>query len=151
MFNEVTAEDVAEMLREAQPAGSLHCELQPADAVLKGADIHAVLRLVYWEDDPETGQAHIRDVIEQMVLFVPEDSRDSRARVAAFIRAWAGVVAETLTVLDERGETSGLMPHDLVHPSALQLARAETEEHFERALRVASRLGGLLGKSRPTG
>ncbi len=149
MPNEVTAEHVLEMLSESLPVRSRYVELQGVGALLKGDDIHAVLRLVFWEGAPETDQRSIRDVIEQEVLFVPENCRDNRTRVAAFVRAWARVATEALTAQEEKEERSWFMPFELVHPSALKLARAETEEHFDKALRVASRFGAMLGTSSP--
>jgi len=144
MAHEVSVEDVTDVLRETLPAGSPYCELVAVEAIPRGDDILAVLQLILFDIDPATGDRSVTDVKEQHVYFVPESCRNSRDRVAAFVRAWAAVLTETLTTLGKADVLAGLMPHELVHVSALKLARAETEDDFKKALRVKSRLGKLL-------
>lgn len=147
MDHEVTAEDLHEIMREVLPAGSPQCELCVVGALERDDNLFAVLQLILWDLDAATGTRTVRDIKEQEVYFVPESCRDSRARVAAYVRAWTAVLEETLTALGDAEALAWSMPHELVHPSALKLARAETEEDFKKALRAKSRLGGLLGRA----
>lgn len=147
MDHEVTAEDLHEIMREALPAGSPQCELVFVGAMERDDNLIAVLQLFIYDVDEATGERRIRDIKEQEVYFVPESCRDSRARVAAYVRAWAAVLEEVLTPLGDAEVLSWSMPHELVHPSALKLARAETEEDFKKALRAKTRLGGLLARA----
>lgn len=151
MTHEVSPEDVYELLREYLPVGSRVCSLEFVETSEQNDDIIAVFRLVYWEHDEATGAQSIIDMREQEVLFVPENCRDSRERVAAFCRAWAAVVGEAMTAMGGYENIRHLMPYDLMHPAVLKLARAETEADFQKALRVKSRFGGVLAMARPAG
>jgi hypothetical protein len=150
MTYEVSAEDVYELLREYLPVGSPTCTLEFVETSVRSDAILAVFRLVHWELDEAGGQS-ITDVKEQEVLFVPESCRDSRERVAAFCRAWAAVVGEAIRAMGGHDRTGSIMPHELMHPAVLKLARAETEEDFQKALRVKSRFGGILAQAKLAG
>ncbi|KIG13110.1 DNA-directed RNA polymerase beta subunit [Enhygromyxa salina] len=101
----------------------------------------AAIRLVVWDID-DAGVESIRDVKEQEVHMGWPVSYDNEARVAAFFAACAkliDLIGQTATEFDS------LMPADLIHIDALGLARANTAEEFEAALRAKGRLGRLLG------
>lgn len=143
MENEVSAADLSAMLEEALPAGPSYFQMTAAGTMERGGHLFAVLRTLHWDVDEASGEHSIRDVKEQEVLLVPAMCRDSRARVGAYVRAWAAALNEVLALAENAERLGGLMPSDLVHAKVLNLARAETEEDFRKALLVKSRLGGL--------
>ncbi len=97
-----------------------------------------VTRLVVWDVGPD-GTQSIRDVKEQEIyLALPADC--SFERLVTYLR---GMDMAMQDVLDSK-ELETLMPHDLVDWSALKLAKAETAEDFDKALRMKSRLGKYL-------
>ncbi|XXF77829.1 hypothetical protein P2318_32980 [Myxococcaceae bacterium GXIMD 01537] len=143
--NEVLAEHLLQMLEEALPATASESRaLEVVEVTERAGNLFALLRHVTWAVDGVSGGKSIRDVTEQDVYFLPEACRDSRARVAAFVLAWARVVQEVQAHWDAEPPEGAIYPETLVCISPLELARAVTEADFETALRHKKRLGKFL-------
>jgi hypothetical protein len=96
-----------------------------------------VVRLVIW--DEIDGQSSIRDVKEQdCFIKLPEDC--TFERLVTYLRGMDMALQDVLA----SPQVMTSMPHDLLDWSALALAKAETVEDFDKALRMKSRLGKYL-------
>jgi hypothetical protein len=138
----LSAERLTELLAEIFPArtpdGAVELYAAEAEEDERG-DLRVSLMLAQFELSGESRL--VRDIRQQLVLFVPQAVRDEEeGRVAAFARALVRVLGQALQHPLAR---TGL-PCDLVPAKALMLARAETEEDFVRALSARSRLGRFL-------
>jgi hypothetical protein len=96
-----------------------------------------VVRLIVW--DHNNDMLSIRDVKEQSCyLDLPDDC--TFERLVTYLRGMDMAMQDVLA----SPQVETLMPHDLLDWSALDLARAETVEDFDKALRMKSRLGKFL-------
>jgi hypothetical protein len=103
-----------------------------------------VMRVIRWDQHPETGVQSIRDVIEQEVGFsVKSLDLAGIGRLREYIAALVKVIEKALL----NPESADAYPHDLMDFSALKLAKANTEAEFIAALSVPSRLGKYLPTS----
>jgi hypothetical protein len=89
---------------------------------------------------------NITDIKEQEIQLGFVELTDPKERFFAFIEAWGAVLDDVFTMLP-RKHLDYLMPHDLFPRGVLKLAKAKTKEDFDKALRVKSRLGGLLAQT----
>ena len=104
----------------------------------RGGDTYGVVvRLIVW--DEIDGRSSIRDVKEQD-CFVKLPANCTFDRLVTYLRGMDMAMQDVLA--SPKVET--LMPHDLLDWSALALAKAETAEDFDKALRMKSRLGKYL-------
>ena len=95
-----------------------------------------VIRLICWDEN--NGVQSIRDVKEQQIYLPVDDC--SFERLVLYLRGMDMALQDVLA----SKEVETLMPHDLLDWSALKLAKAETAEDFDKALRMKSRLGKFL-------
>jgi len=107
----------------------------------EGGKLAVVMRVVRWDEHPETGVQSIRDVIEQVIQFsVKSLDLAGVARLREYVTALSKVIEKALLHPDAQMA----YPHDLMNFSALKLAKAQTEADFIAALSVSSRLGKYL-------
>ena len=86
----------------------------------------AVIRLVVWDVNEETGVQSICDVKEQVVsLRVPQLDLATIARIGEFVRALVRVATQALL---QTAEVECYMPADFVDFSPLKLAKSNTEQ-----------------------
>ncbi len=115
--------------------------LGPESVQKRDGAVWVVVRLVVWERNGE--DLSIRDVKEQEVSLLPGSALDS-PRLQAFLEGWAMAVHAVFR--DNAAAVETLMPHDLIRPEVLELARPVTPEDFAMAFTAKSRLGKFLPK-----
>lgn len=120
---------------------------------VEDGNLRAMLRSIMW--DVEGGARQIRDVKEQMVVWLCERNRDD-PRVRAYLEGWAAALRfvfarhEELraggTLSDEAAQRLECsMPSELLNAEVLDLRRPQTADDFTDALLSSKkRLGKLL-------
>ena len=124
----ISARDLEDLLRSLLPAGDTRFELGLAGdaAVIEHEDgaLAVRVRLATFEPDDD----HIvRDVKEQELRFLTAAQRADPKRVAAYVRAWTGALAQ---IVDRQygGDIDACMPCDLLFSEALATDARELDD-----------------------
>jgi hypothetical protein len=136
----VTREELHDIFTSEFPLKAKNelASLEFVELSARGGDTYGVVvRLIVW--DEIDGRSSIRDVKEQD-CFVKLPADCTFDRLVTYLRGMDMAMQDVLA--SPKIET--LMPHDLLDWSALALAKAETVEDFDKALRMKSRLGKYL-------
>lgn len=128
-----------EWMKECWPAKAKNAELSLLRVDRRGLEYLGTFHLIVYDGEGETRS--IRDIKEQELFLFEEGLAQPIERLRAFFRAHVRVIEE---ILATRADIDTMMPYDLYNGAPLKLARAVSEEDFERALRVRSRFGALL-------
>lgn len=130
--------------------GGLHPDdIHDALVVSPERGVYATFRLWVWSPPDGAGSGAdagmLESIVEQEVRLASARALDD-ARLEAYLEGWCLALERILTQPEPPEALVQAMPHDLVAPSALRLARPQSAEAFAQAfLGAKRRLGRFVG------